>query len=115
MQSFIILASTEGYGQCSYLRLVDSDGHVHCSLVMAKSRVVPEKQVTIPRLELTAAVMSVRISALLRKQLKYDDLKETFWCNRQVVLSYINNDVKKFHVFVANRVQQIRDMTESDQ
>ena len=27
------------YGQSSYLRLVDVDGHVHCSLVMGKSRV----------------------------------------------------------------------------
>jgi len=108
-------ASTEGYGQCSYLRLVDSDGHVHCSLVMAKSRVAPLKHVTVPRLELTAAVLSVRISVLLRKQLKYDDIKETFWSDSQVVLGYINNDAKKFHVFVANRVQQIRDITEPDQ
>ena len=91
-------ASTEGYGQCSYLRLVDSDGHVHCSLVMAKSRVAPLKHVTVPRLELTAAVLSVRISVLLRKQLKYDDIKETFWSDSQVVLGYINNDAKKFHV-----------------
>ena len=28
------------------------------------------------------------------------------------MLGYINNDAKRFHVFVANRVQQIRDLTE---
>ena len=108
-------ASTEGYGQCSYLRLIDISGRVHCSLVMAKSRVTPLKQVTIPRLELVAAVLSVRVSELLRKQLKYDDVKETFWCDSQVTLGYISNDAKKFHVFVANRIQQIRDCTEPSQ
>ena len=105
-------ASTEGYGQCSYLRLVDATGHIHCSLVMAKSRVSSLKQITISRLELAAAVLSVRISTLLRRQLKYDNLKEIFWCDSQIVLGYITNDAKRFHVYVANRVQEIRDKTE---
>ena len=108
-------ASTEGYGQCSYLRLKDNTGKIHCSLVMAKSRVAPLKQVTIPRLELTAAVLSVKISALLSKQLKYEDIQETFWCDSQVTLGYINNEAKRFHVFVANRVQRIRNKTEPEQ
>ena len=51
-------ASENGYGQCSYLRLIDHLDRIHCSLVMAKSRVAPLKHVTIPRLELTAALVS---------------------------------------------------------
>ena len=47
-------ASVNGYGQCSYLRLVNNRDEVHCALVMAKSRVTPLKPVTVPRLELTA-------------------------------------------------------------
>ncbi len=58
-------ASMVGYGQCSYIRLVNEHGVVQCSLVMAKSRVIPLKVVTIPRLELTAAVVSTRVSSLL--------------------------------------------------
>ena len=34
-------ASVKGYGQCSYLRLVDEHQKVHCSFVMGKSRVAP--------------------------------------------------------------------------
>ena len=31
-------ASTVGYGQCTYLRLVNADGRIHCCLVLAKAR-----------------------------------------------------------------------------
>ena len=62
-------ASSTGYGQCSYLRLVNSENKVHCSLLMAKSRVAPLKPVTIPSLELTAAFVSVRASSLLQCEL----------------------------------------------
>jgi Pao retrotransposon peptidase len=51
-------ASLVGYGQCSYLRVTNADGQIHCSLVIGKSRVTPTKPVTIPRLELTAATTS---------------------------------------------------------
>ena len=49
-------ASEFGYGSCCYLRLRDDRGNVHTSLVMGKSRLAPLMRVTIPRLELTAAV-----------------------------------------------------------
>lgn len=100
-------ASADGYGQCSYLRLIDEDGRVHCSLAMAKSRVTPMKKTTIPRSELQAATLSVRMSTFLDKQLKYDGLKHHFWTDSQIVLAYLANHHSKFHVFVANRVGEI--------
>ncbi|XP_044172422.1 uncharacterized protein LOC122956801 [Acropora millepora] len=108
-------ASDRGYGQCSYLRLTDDTGQVHCSFVMGKARVTPLKTVTIPRLELTAALLSVRISASLREELEFDQITEVFYTDSQVVLGYIKNDARRFHVFVANRVQQIRDNSSPDQ
>ncbi|CAC5388036.1 unnamed protein product [Mytilus coruscus] len=110
-------ASSNGYGQCSYIRLVNFKQQVHCALVIGKSRVVPSKPITIPRLELTAAVISVKISAILRDELEYSDkgVIEFFWTDSNVVLGYIANDSRRFHVFVANRVQQIRDNTEPSQ
>ncbi|KAJ8027919.1 hypothetical protein HOLleu_30014 [Holothuria leucospilota] len=104
-------ASVSGYGYCSYIRMINDDNVVHCRLVMSKSRVVPRKPVTVPRLELTAAVLSAKMSTLLKQELEYSFIEEYFWSDSQVVLSYINNDIKRFHVFVANRVQQIREVS----
>ena len=108
-------ASCEGYGQCSYLRLVDDSSRIHCSLVMGKSRVAPLKQVSIPRLELTAAVVSIKVSAALQDELDYKDISEIYWTDSKVVLGYVNNEARRFQVFVANRVQQIRDHSSKDQ
>ncbi len=108
-------ASVTGYGECTYLRAINKSNKVHCCLVMGKSRVSPTKVTTIPRLELTAAVVAVQISDMLRNELEIQDLKEFFWTDSTVVLGYINNDARRFHVFVANRIQRIKSSTEPEQ
>nr|XP_039271502.1 uncharacterized protein LOC120345955 isoform X3 [Styela clava] len=105
-------ACQSGYGQCSYVRLVNENGDSHCTLLMGKSRVAPLKQISIPRMELTAATISARMSRYLREELRYENIKEYFWVDSMVVLGYVNNPVKRFHVFVANRIQQILDVSD---
>ncbi|KAA8592103.1 hypothetical protein FQN60_017558, partial [Etheostoma spectabile] len=107
-------ASSQGYGQCLYIRLVSED-NVHCALVLGKARVAPTKIVTIPRLELTAAVISAAVSSMLKEELELRVDREYFWTDSQVVLGYINNEARRFHVFVANRVQRIRETTNPEQ
>lgn len=104
-------ASTYGYGQCSYLRFVNQDGQVACSFIMGKARVVLLRPMTIPRLELTAALMSVKVSTFLDQELDYENITHTYWTDTKVFLGYIATETKRFHVYVANRVQQIREQT----
>ena len=85
------------------------------SLVFAKTRVAPIKPVTIPRLELSAAVLAVKVSQTLDKELGYSNVKHVFWCDSKVVLGYIANTNKRFHVFVANRLGFIHTHTMVDQ
>ena len=108
-------ASMLGYGQCTYLRIVEADGRVHCSLVMGKSRVAPLKAITIPRLELTAAVLAIEASQSLVNELQIDKLNTFYWTDSQIVLGFINNDAKRFHIYVANRIQRIRDASQVEQ
>lgn len=108
-------ASLSGYGQCSYVRLKNKSGDVHCSLVMAKARVCPLKPTTIPRLELQAATCSVKIANILSNELDYKSAKHHFWTDSKVVLGYIQNETKRFHMFVANRVERILQTSRPEQ
>lgn len=104
-------ASVKGYGECSYLRAISVSNQVHCSLVIGKARVTPTKVTTVPWLELSAAV---RTSHLLKRELEVQ-AQEFFWTDSKVVLGYINNDARRFHIFVADRIQRIQDGSDPDQ
>ncbi len=108
-------ASCVGYGACSYLRYKNDNDEVHCSLVLAKARVAPSKVTSIPILELAAAVVSTKLSVMLKGELDIKIDEEVFWTDSQVVLGYINNDACRFHIFVANRVQLIRNNSDPSQ
>ena len=108
-------ASMYAYGTCAYLRLQDVTGNVSVHLVMAKARVAPRNVVTIPRLELMAAVIATRIAIILEKELKYPMIEHVYWTDSKIVLGYIANESRRFKIFVGNRVQQIRDVSEPAQ
>ena len=52
---------------------------------------------------------------MLRQELQCEGVQEIFWTDSKVGLGYIKNDSKRLHVFVANRVQQIRVQTSPSQ
>ena len=93
------------------MRLVNGQGDVHSSFLMEKARVTLLKQITIPRLELNAAVVSVEMSEFLKEELKYDNVSQYYWVDSKIVLGYVQNEAKRFHTYVANSVQQSRDLS----
>ena len=62
---------------------------------------------SIPRIELSAAVLSVRLDAFLLKELRFNNGSSTFWSDSMAVLRIIRNSRKRLSVFVANRVSVI--------
>ena len=90
-------------------------GKFHYCLLMGKSRVTPKKYVTLPCLELVATVLSVKLAALIRRELEIERKNEPFWTDSELVLGYINNNTKKFKIFLANRIQQIHEITNVSQ
>lgn len=108
-------ASEIGYGTVSYIRMCNSQGDVHCSFVFGKSHVAPLKTITIPRLELTAATLSVKVNYVIQKALNVTVDRTIFWTDSTTVLRYIGNDTSRFHTFVANRIAVIHDGSSRDQ
>ena len=110
-------ASEKSYGYVSYLRLVDEEDNINVSFLLGKTRLVPLKTITVPRLELCAATISVRLDQCLRRELNPVIPLEPslFWSDSTTVLRYIRSDSQIFHTFVANRVQLIRDISHPDQ
>ena len=104
-------ASETGYGQASYLRMINYNGDAHCCLTFGKSRVAPVKYVSIPKLKLTAASLLVKVSDMLRRELDIPVASEEFWTDSQVALGYISNEARQFKSFVTNRVQFVREIT----
>ena len=64
--------SRVGYGAVAYLRLVDVFDRIHCSFGMGKARLAPIHKITIPRLELTAAAISVKLGLIIREELEIE-------------------------------------------
>ncbi len=52
---------------------------------------------------------------MLKEELELKIDQEYFWTDSKVVLGYINNEAHRFHIFVANRVQRIRETTDPAQ
>ncbi|XP_033099343.1 uncharacterized protein LOC117102987 [Anneissia japonica] len=98
---------------CAYLKQEAQDGTIHVSLGLARSRVAPLKYVSIPRMELTAAVMAARFTDYILREL---NIKEVcYWTDSQAVLKYLQSDTRRFKMFVANRVSTLLDLTKVSQ
>ncbi|XP_030214395.1 uncharacterized protein LOC115545409 isoform X1 [Gadus morhua] len=104
-------ASEVGFGAVSYLRLTNSEKEVCVAFVIGKARVAPLKHVTIPRLELAAAVVAVRLDKMLSKQLELNLSESVFWSDSMTVLKYIANTTTRFKTYVANRVSIISSLS----
>ena len=65
------------------------------------------KCITTPKLELTAAVLSIRMKKKLLSQLNTAADEVNFYSDSQIVLHYLENESKKHPVFVTNRLNEI--------
>ena len=94
-------ASEAAYGSVTYLRLVSNEDRVHCSFLFGKSRVASLKAISVPRLELSAATVSVRQDRMLKEELGMPlNCESVFWSDSMSVLRYVKNESTRFHTFV---------------
>ena len=78
---------------------------------MAKSRVAPVKQLSLPQLELIAGLLGARLAGHVRRSLTDSgDIETTMWSDSQIVLHWLKTR-RPLKQFIANRVKEINQLT----
>ena len=98
-----------------FLKVTYKDSNTATGYVLGKAKVAPVSGQTIPRLELCAAVLATEVAQLAIDHLKIDLDSVKYFSDSRVVLGYINNDKKRFFIYVANRVARIRAVSNPSQ
>ena len=103
-------ASSKAYAAVGYWRFTPDINSKHVSFIYAKSRVIPinKPMLTIPRLELQAAILAIRLATIISKQHGIKITRRVFWLDSKTILNWIRKDPREFKVFVANRLAEIR-------
>lgn len=101
-------ASEQAYGACIYIVCKSSTGEMSSALMCSKSRVAPLKILSLPRLELCGTLLLARLMKMLMTGLNVTVHSKFFWTDSKIVLAWIGAPAKKWHTFVANRVNEIQ-------
>ena len=97
------------------IRSLYTDTTVSTSLVIAKTKVAPLKTVTIPKLELSSAVLLSKLLSTVHKELGIKPCKMFAWCDSTVALGWISTSPHKLKTFVANCVVSITEKVPATQ
>ena len=100
-------ASGRAYAAAAYAITVDANGSKTVRLVAAKAHAVQPDKLSIPRLELLAAELSVRLRKQVLQALKLQVGRVYHWSDSKTALYWILNDKRRLQTFVHNRVQKI--------
>ena len=79
------------YRAVAYLRLQNDEGRIRCFFVLGKACLSPIREITIPRLELSAAVFAVKLRQFILEEFEHKVNSVTLWTDYISVLKCIRN------------------------
>ena len=108
-------ASQDAFGTSAYIRQRTSGDKYQVRLIAAKSRVAPLKQLSVPRLELQAAVLASRLAKTIEQEsrLKFKSVK--LFTDSSITLAWLQSPSRSFNPFVSSRVGEIQSNTDPSQ
>lgn len=100
-------ASIHAYAAVVYSRIIQPDGTYKVTLLAAKTKVSPIKQITLPRLELCGAHLLSKLINKVRSDIQAAHIISFAWCDSSIVLHWMHGHPNRLKTFVANRVSDI--------
>ena len=97
--------SSVAYRVVAYIKLINLENkEIKCSFILAKSRLSPlkEKSLSIPRLELQAAVLGARIKSTIIEKIDFQIVNITLYFDSKVKLNCISKSSRKVLPFAMN-------------
>ncbi|KAF0310336.1 hypothetical protein FJT64_018671 [Amphibalanus amphitrite] len=101
-------ASMEAMAAAVYVKPEDNSRAP--TLVMAKARLAPRQAMSVPRLELTAAVIGARLVTYVQSQLDITTEISGCWTDSMVALHWIRSNSQRWGVYVRNRINEIQSL-----
>ncbi|XP_037909904.1 uncharacterized protein LOC119650835 [Hermetia illucens] len=115
-------ATEKAYGAAAYVRSTKPEGTVISRLLCSRSRVAPIAKMTagmtsltIPRLELCAAVLAAELASRIKADLKIEGATSYLWTDSQIVLCWIHGQTEVRPAFVGRRIARIHAISNKDQ
>ncbi|XP_036329813.1 uncharacterized protein LOC118741953 [Rhagoletis pomonella] len=100
-------ASEDAFAAVAYWRVVNYENEVSVSFVCAKTKCAPLKPLTIPRLELQAAVLGTRLMQTIREEHSVVVNDCLLWSDSSTVMKWIRSEHRRYKPFVQHRVAEI--------
>ncbi|XP_064074410.1 uncharacterized protein LOC135193908 [Vanessa tameamea] len=109
-------ASQAAYAAAVYMKSKDEIGNVSVHLITARTRVAPvEKEISIPRLELCAALLAAQLMFEVSQVLNIPKERLRAWSDSTIVLAWITGEPSRWTTFVSNRVSELLTILNRDQ
>ena len=104
-------ASQEAYASVAYFRFEYANQENEVVFAGSKCRVAPTKVLSVPRLELQAALLGARLSNMLKDIYIFEVDQQYFWTDSKTVKGWIYSMTRDFKTFVAHRISEILEYT----
>ena len=104
-------ASDYALSAISYMQIEYSDRSISVKFVIGKAPVAPMKKMTVPNLELQAAVYGAQLAQFIKEEqdIEYSDC--VFWSDSTTVLYWLRTPEMRHRIFVAIRIAKILDVS----
>ena len=99
----------------AYVRWDTPNGSRQCKLICGKTRVAPLKRISIPRMELQAAVAGVRLAERVQEYSGLKFKRRYFFTDSSAALGMMRGNVSTYLEFVSTRVSEIKSKTDAQQ